>query len=325
MKPAATLLQTPMGDASHIASGEVDTLGIASPGVEVTGPAARLGDYIELTRPRISLMVLVTVAAGAIVGGAGLPDGWLLFHALLGTALVAAGASALNQLLERDTDALMERTENRPLPAGRLQPIEVLIFGLILGAGGVAYLALLLPHPLAAAVAAITLVCYAFVYTPLKRRTSLNTLVGAVPGALPPIIGWAAARGSLDLSAAGLFGILFLWQVPHFLAIAWIYRDDYSRAGLRMLPVVDSAGSLTGRQMVVYCFALVPVSLLPVIYGQSGSIYAIGAIVLGGAYLAFAVGFLRERSIERARGVLRVSLIYLPVLLALLLLDGFGR
>jgi protoheme IX farnesyltransferase len=282
----------------------------------------RAADYLELTKPRVAVLVLLTVAAGFLLGTTGAPDWALLGHAVLGTAIVAAGASALNQLLERDTDALMRRTENRPLPAGRLQPLEVLLFGLGLGIGGVLYLAIALPQPLAALVAALTFLLYVFVYTPLKRRTSLNTLVGAVPGALPPVIGWTASRGSFDLSAGALFLILFLWQVPHFLAIAWIYRVDYGQAGLCMLPVVDRDGAMSGRQMVTYCLALISASLLPLLVGGAGLLYLVGALVLGAGFLASTVGFLRRRSLTRARAVLRASLIYLPALLGLLLLDA---
>jgi protoheme IX farnesyltransferase len=282
----------------------------------------RAADYLELTKPRVAVLVLLTVAAGVLLGTASTPDWGLLGHAVLGTALVAAGASALNQLFERDTDALMRRTENRPLPAGRLQPLEVLLFGLGLGIGGVVYLAVALPQPLAAFVAAVTFVLYVFVYTPLKRRTSLNTLVGAVPGALPPVIGWTAVRGSFDLEAGALFLILFLWQVPHFLAIAWIYRVDYGKAGLCMLPVVDRDGGISGRQMVSYCLALISASLLPLLVGGAGLLYLVGALVLGAGFLACAVAFLRRQSLARARAVLRASLVYLPMLLGLLLLDG---
>jgi protoheme IX farnesyltransferase len=286
---------------------------------------ARVADYLELVKPRISAMVLLTVATGVFLAGRGTVDWGILCHTLIGTALVAAGASALNQLLERDSDALMRRTESRPLPAGRLQPREVLIFGMVLGVGGVAYLAIALNHWLAAFVAAFTFLSYVFVYTPLKRKTSLNTLVGAVPGALPPVIGWAAVRGSLDREIVMLFGILFLWQVPHFLAIAWIYREDYRRAGLCMLPVLDREGSMSGRQMVAYCLALIPVSLAPLVYGGAGWIYLTGALGLGLGFLGFTVAFARQHSLARARGVLRASLLYLPALLALLLLDGVTR
>jgi protoheme IX farnesyltransferase len=246
----------------------------------------------------------------------------VLWHTLFGTALVAAGASALNQLLERHTDAWMRRTRNRPLPAGRLQPWEVLSFGLLLGTGGIAYLALALARPWAAGIAALAFVSYVGVYTPLKRLTSLNTLVGAVPGALPPVIGWAAARGSLDMGAAALFLIVFLWQVPHFLAIAWIYRDDYARAGLQMLPVDDPRGGRTSSTMVTYCLTLIPVSLIPAVLGSAGLWYLAGALVLGLGFLACTLAFLRTTAPRQARWVLRASLVYLPALLVLLLLDG---
>jgi protoheme IX farnesyltransferase len=282
---------------------------------------SRAADYLELTKPRVAVLVLFTVAAGAWLATVGEPDLAALVHTLVGTALVAAGASALNQFLERHSDALMRRTENRPLPAGRLQPLEVLLFGLGLGTAGLVYLALWV-QPLAVLVAGVTFASYVFVYTPLKRKTTLNTLVGAVPGALPPVIGWAAMRGTLGPEALTLFLILFVWQVPHFLAIAWIYRDDYARAGLRMLPVVDRRGRETAVQMVSYCLALVPVSLAPVVFGQAGAVYLAGAVLLGAYFLAGALGFFRAHSVRQARRVLRASLVYLPALLALLLLEG---
>jgi protoheme IX farnesyltransferase len=283
--------------------------------------ATRAADYLELTKPRVQVLVLFTVAAGAfLAAGPGL-DLLVLLHTLLGTTLVAAGASALNQFLERHSDALMRRTENRPLPAGRLHVLEVLLLGSVLGIAGVAYLALALPRPWAAVVAGFTFVSYVFVYTPLKRLTTLNTLIGAVPGALPPVIGWVAAGGSLGGGLAALFLILFLWQVPHFLAIAWIYRDDYARAGLRMLPVFDPDGGLTGRFMVLYCLALIAASLGPVL-GGAGLLYLTGALVLGVGFLTSALRFWHSSTKEQARRVLKASLLYLPVLLALLLLDA---
>lgn len=285
----------------------------------------RLADYLELTKPRVAVLVLFTVAAGALLAAHGVPDFIALVHTLCGTALVAAGASALNQLLERQTDALMVRTENRPLPAGRLQPGEVLVLGAGLGIAGVLYLAATLRQPTAALVAAATFVSYVFLYTPLKRVTPLNTLVGAVPGALPPVIGWTAMRGSVDLEVVTLFLILFLWQVPHFLAIAWIYRDDYARAGLKMLPVVDREGGSTAHQMVTYCLALLPVSLTPVLWGLGGPLYLGGAFVLGVGFLIRALHFTQSRSVGQARRVLRASLVYLPALLALLLLESLYR
>ena len=208
-------------------------------------------------------------------------------------------------------------------PRAGSQPFEVLAFGVVLSVLGMCWLALSGRHPLALAVAAFTHLTYVFVYTPLKSRSTLNTLVGAVPGALPPVIGWTSVTGTLDLPALLIFLIVFLWQVPHFLAIAWMYRDDYARAGLRMLPVVDADGSMTARQMSLYCIALLPVSLLPVLQQNAGWIYAAGALALGLMFLFAACGFVREHSRERARRVLRASLIYLPALLALMLLEAF--
>jgi len=286
---------------------------------------ARLADYLQLTRPRLSAMALLTVAIGAVLASAGAPDWRVLTHALIGAGLVAAGASALNQLLERENDGLMQRTRGRPLPSGRLRPGEALVFGLTSAAGGVVYLALTLPSPLAAALAALTLLSYVLVYTPLKRTTALNTLVGAIPGAIPPVIGWAAVRGSLGAGAGVLFVVLFLWQMPHFLAIAWIHRADYERAGLRMLPAIDPEGGMIGRLMVCYCLALLAASLTPLVLGGGGPVYLAGALSLGIGFLACAVCFAHYRSIARARVVLRASLIYLPALLMLLLWDGMPR
>ncbi len=281
----------------------------------------RFVDYVELTKPRVGLLVLFTVAAGAMLAAGGFPDPALLFHAVLGTALVVGGASALNQLLERRTDSLMQRTENRPLPVGRLQPLEVAAFGATLGIFGVAYLAVTLPNPLAAILAGVAFVSYVFVYTPLKRLTTLNTLIGAVPGALPPLIGWSAVTGSLDARAGVLFLIVYLWQVPHFLAIAWIYRDEYARAGMQMLTVVDNHGTMTGRQMVSYCLALIAVSLLPAFWDTPNRMYLLAALAIGSGFLWCCARFSRRRTDIEARMVLRASLIYLPVLLGVLLVD----
>jgi heme o synthase len=288
-------------------------------------PRSRVADLIELTKPRIGVMVLFTVAAGALLARPGPVDIILLVNALIGVGLVASAASALNQLLERHSDAQMRRTENRPLPAGRLLPVEVLGFGLLLAVIGLAYLALTMRHPLPVAVTAFTLVSYVLIYTPLKRHTTLNTLIGAVPGALPPVIGWTAVTGTLDREAVALFLILFLWQVPHFLAIAWRYREDYGRAGLQMLPVVDPDGAMTARQMVSYCLALLPVSLMPALLLQAGWFYAIGAVLLGLFFTHAALGFWRKRDRATARRVLHASLVYLPALLALLLIEHWLR
>lgn len=283
---------------------------------------SRAVDYLELCKPRISVLVLFTVAAGAILASRGAPNAAVLINALVGTGLVAAGASALNQLLERDTDALMHRTENRPLPSGRLQPMEAFRFGLILAIVGLAYLAVTVRQPLNVLVAAVTLFSYVCLYTPLKRKTSLNTLIGAIPGALPPVIGWTAVTGTIGPEAVALFLILFLWQVPHFLAIAWLYRDDYARAGLQMLPSVAGGEAITGRQMVSYCMVLIPASLAPAALRMAGPWYAAAALTLGFAFLASAIAFTRGHSAGRARRVLRASLIYLPVLLTALLVNG---
>lgn len=284
---------------------------------------ARLADFVELTKPRIAGLVLFTVAAGALLAPTGSLRIGVLCHALFGTGLIAAGASALNQWLERHSDALMRRTENRPLPSGRLLPGEVFCFGMALGVGGLLYLAVTVRQPLTVMVAAVTFVSYVFLYTPLKRKTTLNTLIGAVPGALPPVIGWTAMTGTLGAGGLTLFLILFIWQVPHFLAIAWIYRDDYARAGLWMLPVIDVQGSATSRQMLLYCVTLIPVSLLPVLSRQAGMVYALGALGLGFVFLRAVVGFCGDRSVGQARKVLHASLMYLPVLLALLLLESW--
>jgi protoheme IX farnesyltransferase len=281
----------------------------------------RLADYVALTKPRVAVLVLFTVAAGALLAGGRDVAPAVVLHAVLGTALVAAGASALNQWLERHSDARMRRTRGRPLPAGRLQPAEALTFGVLLAVSGIVYLACTLSHPAAAAVASLTCAAYVGVYTPLKSRTSLNTLIGAVPGALPPVIGWCAVRGSITMEAVNLFFVLFLWQVPHFLAIAWIYREEYGRAGLCMLPVDDRDGRRTARQMVLYCLTLVPISLTPTLLGAAGFLYFAGALVLGLGFTAATLTFHRVRSTRHARRVLHASLVYLPALLALLLLD----
>jgi len=281
----------------------------------------RVADYLELTKPRISVLVLFTVAAGGYLAAGTALDVVALFHAVIGTALVASGASALNQWLERHRDGLMRRTENRPLPAGRVQPAEAMIFGFALGVAGVVYLGVSLRQPWAALLAAATFISYVFVYTPLKPRTTLNTLVGAIPGAMPPLIGWVALRGSVSWEALTLFLILFLWQVPHFLAIAWIYRDDYAQGGHRMLTVVDPGGRLTAVRMVMYCVALIAVSLMPFYLGTAGRVYLWVAASLGFGFLVCAIGFGRNRTVGRARRVLQASLIYLPALLAVLMWD----
>jgi protoheme IX farnesyltransferase len=267
-------------------------------------------------------MVLFTVGAGGLYAALPASAPWgALFHAVLGTALVASGASALNQWLERHTDARMSRTRSRPLPAGRLTPTAVFAFGLALAALGASYLLFTLASPLPALLAAVTFALYVAVYTPLKTRTTLNTLVGAVPGAMPPVIGYAAASGGIDGGALALFSIVFVWQVPHFLAIAWLYREDYSDGGLCMLPVMDPDGRATGRQMLLYCLALIPVSLMPLLVSGSGLLYAVAAVALGAWFLRPCARFWACPSDARAREALRASLVYLPLVLAALAVD----
>jgi heme o synthase len=282
-------------------------------------------DYLELTKPRIAVLVLATVATGFLLASHQNVEGWRLFHVVLGTSLVAGGASALNQWLERHRDARMPRTANRPLPAGRLVPAEAFAFGITLGVSGTLYLLVALPSPLPALIAVITFACYVGAYTPLKPVTTWNTLIGAVPGALPPVIGYSAVAGALDLGALTLFLIVFIWQIPHFFAIAWMYRFQYARAGLLMLPVVDPHGRRTAFQMVLYCVALLPISLLPVYLHSAGWLYGVGAVLLGLIFLNAAYRFARKRDDARARRVLRTSLLYLPGLLLLLLLDAACR
>ena len=293
-----------------------------APGAYAPGSPVRSRwlDFVELTKPRISVMVLFTVAIGALLAKPASLDLMQLLHALVGTALVASGASALNQWFERHSDALMRRTENRPLPSGRLTSVEVLIFGLALAGVGLGYMAFLMTHLLAAVLTALTFVSYVFVYTPLKRQTTLNTLIGAVPGALPPVIGWTAMTGTLDRMALVLFLIVFFWQVPHFLAIAWMYREDYGRAGLKMLPVVDGEGAATARQMLLYTLALIPISLAPVLLDEANAVFGFGALGLGVFFLRSVWGFVSQPAHASARKVLHASLIYLPCVLGLLLL-----
>jgi protoheme IX farnesyltransferase len=278
----------------------------------------RVSDYVELTKPRIASLVLVTVAATMFVAGWGLPNPLILVHTLLGTALVAASASALNQWLERDSDALMPRTASRPLPAGRLTSRQVIGFAAVTIVLGTIYLAAT-TNLLTALLGLLTWVSYVWIYTPLKSRTSLNTVVGAVAGALPVLMGWAAVGAPLDLKAFSLFMILFLWQFPHFMAIAWIYRHQYDAAGLQMLTTVDPTGARAGAQAVTCALALLPVSLLPSVFGLSGSWYAVCAVLLGVGQLACATAFLISRSEGSARRLLWASLVYLPAILMLLI------
>jgi protoheme IX farnesyltransferase len=279
-----------------------------------------LGVWADLVKARLTLLVLVTTLVGFYMGSPQSIDYVLLAHTLIGTGLLACGASALNQLWERDHDARMRRTENRPLPSGRLQPDTVLVFGAAASVVGAAWLAVWV-NPTACSLGAVTLGSYLFIYTPLKRVTWMNTIVGAVPGALPPLLGWAAARNDLGLGGWALFAILFLWQVPHFLAIAWLYRDDYARAGFVMLPLLDPAGARTGRQALSHAGILLGVCLMPAQCGLTGLLYPGCAMVLGLAFLALAARFSRGPTPERARALFLASIIYLPCLLGLMVWD----
>lgn len=291
--------------------------------VRVVG-VARAGAVFELAKPRIALLVLIACAAGFYMGlpaGVGRGEwGLLLCYTLLGTALVAAGANALNQWLEADFDLRMQRTAGRPIPSGRLTAPEVLTFGAASAVAGCVLLGLIVNVP-AALLAGATFGSYVFLYTPLKRRTALCVFVGAVPGALPPVIGWAAASGTLSVEAWLLFAIVFFWQLPHFVAIAWLYRDDYRRGGFPMLPVVDRDGTRTNLHMMTHSLALLVASLLPVYRGFAGPTYGVGALLLGVAFLACGVLFVIRRTSDVARFHLLASIVYLPALCALLALD----
>jgi protoheme IX farnesyltransferase len=286
----------------------------------VVDQPAQKSVWADLVKARLTTLVVLTTAAGFYAGWKGAMDWMLLLNTVFGTALVASGASALNQLLERDYDALMHRTENRPLPSGRLTPDSVLIIGGILSVVGLLYLALTV-NLLTAALGAITLISYVWIYTPLKRVTTLNTAIGAIPGAIPPLMGWTAARDDIAGGGWALFAILFFWQLPHFLAIAWIYRDDYARGGFAMLPVFDPEGRRTSSQALSHTLGLLPVSLSPFIFKLAGPAYLASALLLGAIFTMAAVRFSRELTVARARTLFFVSIIYLPLLLTALALD----
>ena len=293
---------------------------IRSVPLPVSRRAWSIGDYVALAKPRLNFLVVLTSAGGYYLGSVGRPSLWGMAEAALGTALVAGGAAALNQLYERDTDALMRRTRLRPLPDGRIEPGEAQLFGGALAASGLAVLAAA-TNTLAALIALGTLAVYLIVYTPMKRRSSLATLVGAVPGALPPLIGWTAARGSVSIGGLVLFAMVFLWQIPHFMAIAWLYRDDYRRAGFPMLPVVEPDGRRTGRQALIYAAALLPASVAPSLVGVAGPAYLWVALPLGAVMLGLTARFAATRSEAAARAVFFGSITYLPLLwMAMILL-----
>lgn len=280
----------------------------------------RFAAYLELTKPRITFLIVLTSAAGFAMASRGSVDYARLVTAMFGIALLSSGIATINQYMERDLDALMRRTANRPLPAGKLLPWEALAFGVGLTTLAEVYLAVLV-NPLTGLLGLTVIAGYLFAYTPLKTRTSLSTMVGAFPGAVPPLIGWAAARGTISLEAWVLFAILFLWQFPHFLAIAWMYREDYSRAGILMLPVVEPDGRVTAQQIVVYTLLLLPVSLLPTVLGISGKVYLYGAIILGLLFLYSSLRAAFSKSKQEARRLLLASVIYLPLLFILMVID----
>ena len=284
----------------------------------VAAAPSRATDLVALAKPRLNLLVVVSAVAGYVMASGDTHDVWRLLFTVVGTGLVAGGASAFNQVIERGPDSLMRRTRLRPIPDGRLATREAWVFGSVLTVAGLTMLALG-ANVLSAIVAFATLVSYAVVYTPLKRYSSFSTVVGAIPGALPPVIGWAAALDELSQGAWVLFGIVFLWQLPHFLAIAWIYREDYARAGFPMLPVIEPDGRSTARQAVIYALALLPLSLAPTAIGMTGAVYFAGALVLTLAFLALAIKFGLSRSVADARRLFFGSIIYLPLLWMLMI------
>ena len=294
--------------------------------IESTEPEVRNGrsgfirDLVELVKARLTLLVLLTTAVGFYLGADGPVNFAALLHTVFGTAAAAAGAAALNQWWEHQLDALMQRTRSRPVPAGRMRPMEALIIGAALSIFGVAYLAFVC-NALSAALAAITIIIYVFAYTPLKRVSTFNTALGAVPGALPPMIGWASARGTLNAGAWMLFAILFFWQLPHFFAIAWMYRDDYARAGFQMISTDDRTGERSASQSVFFCMILFVIAGLPAFLGIATVFYLLAELILGGIFLAAAMRFLKTRTPSDARRLFITSIIYLPLLLGALVLS----
>jgi len=284
------------------------------------GAKARLSAYVELTKPRITFLIVLTSAAGFCLGSRGAVNYLLFANAMISIGLLSSGIATLNQFIERDLDGLMRRTASRPLPTGRLAPLEAMWLGVLLTAGAETYLALFV-NGLSAVLGLTVIAGYLFLYTPLKTRSTLSTAVGAFPGAMPPLIGWTAARGEIDVAAWVLFAILFLWQFPHFLAIAWMYREDYGRAGIRMLPVVEPEGRVTGQQIIAYSLMLVPVSLLPTVLGISGRFYFVTALALGLLFLASGIRVALSKSNQHARQLLLASVFYLPLLFGVMVLN----
>jgi protoheme IX farnesyltransferase len=299
---------------------ELDQGGVAPRAGEQSGLRERFSLYLELTKPRITFLIVLTAAAGFCLASPRSINYLSLMHAMVGIALLSSGIATLNQFMERELDGLMRRTAARPLPSGKLVPVEALAFGVVLTLGAEIYLALLV-NPLTALGGVAVIIGYLFLYTPLKTRTTLSTVVGAFPGAMPPLMGWTAATGELSAGAWVLFAILFLWQFPHFLAIAWMYREDYGRAGIVMLPVVEPEGRITGQQIVGYTLLLLPISLLPTLMGISGNIYFYGAIALGVLFLYSSFRAALSKSRQEARRLLLASVLYLPLLFVLMVLN----
>ena len=290
--------------------------------VDITAPSVwkQMADFLALTKPRLVLMVLIATLAGFYLGSLGEFDWIRLLNTIVGTALAAGGTIALNQYIERDLDAKMRRTRSRPLPDGRVKPAGALTFGVAISAGGVLYL-LLAVNALSSLLAALTVTSYIFLYTPMKRKTPLCTFVGAIPGALPPMGGWVAAQGSLGFEAWVLFAILFFWQIPHSLAIAWMYRADYERAGLKLLPVIHPDGRSTGHQVVINCLALLTVGLIPTLIGLAGPSYFVTALLLGIVFLGYGIRFAILRTTVAARRLLLASYLYIPLQLGMMSFD----
>jgi len=282
---------------------------------------SRLRDFYELTKPRMNFLVTITTLVGCYMASTGRMNWTLLINTVIGTALTAASSAVLNQFVERGYDALMRRTQDRPIPAGRVTLLESMLFGTLLGLLGLVYLAVFV-NLLTAFLGAITLITYIFLYTPMKRWSSLCTIVGAIPGAIPPVMGFTAFQNALSPAALAVFGILFLWQMPHFLAIAILYKDDYARGGFKMLPVIDDESlTLTHRQIVIYSIALLPMTMLPAALHMAGTAYFMAAVLLGLAFLGFAISSAATGTRADARRLFFASIIYLPLLLAALMID----
>jgi protoheme IX farnesyltransferase len=283
-------------------------------------------DYIALTKPRITWLILMTTGVGYFFGAQRGLHGWTdwhfltLIHTIIGTGLIASGTAALNQWYEREADSKMRRTQARPLPSGRLDAGKALTFAIAISVAGFVEL-WFGANPLSALLGLFTLLCYLFVYTPLKQRSPHSTTIGSIPGAMPPLIGFAAASGTLTWDAWILFAILFLWQFPHFYAIAWMYKEDYARAGIRMLPVVEPDGKSTARRILLYSIALIPISMMPKFFAMAGNVYLCGALALGLAFLYYGLRIRTDRTRQQARRVLLASVVYLPVLFSLMLFD----